>query len=150
MIFTFLNMFCITIVTVGTKMLMVFTHLFSDFPGFLIVLLTYWNLMNLSFLIYLSLETDLCFSRYQEIYNITKILQMDYINTSHPNFIGGHKAVQTASQQITSSKVPLPIARQKVIILCINIFVVIIVFSYFLVQSQLIFHLLLLPILSFG
>ncbi|KAJ4716763.1 Dynamin-related 3A-like protein [Melia azedarach] len=40
-------------------------------------------------------------------------MEMDYINTSHPNFIGGHKAVQTASQQITSSKVPLPIARQK-------------------------------------
>ncbi|KAH9657483.1 Dynamin-related protein 3A [Citrus sinensis] len=39
--------------------------------------------------------------------------EMDYINTSHPNFIGGSKAVEIALQQIKSSKVPLPITRHK-------------------------------------
>lgn len=42
------------------------------------------------------------------------LLQMDYINTSHPNFIGGSKAVELALQQAKSSRaVPLPV-RQKV------------------------------------
>ncbi|TXG54047.1 hypothetical protein EZV62_019303 [Acer yangbiense] len=41
-------------------------------------------------------------------------MEMDYINTSHPNFIGGSKAVEVALQQIKSSKVTLPIARPKV------------------------------------
>ncbi|KAI9176419.1 hypothetical protein LWI28_002546 [Acer negundo] len=40
-------------------------------------------------------------------------MEMDYINTSHPNFIGGSKAVEVALQQIKSSKVTLPIARPK-------------------------------------
>ncbi|GAY67599.1 hypothetical protein CUMW_257820 [Citrus unshiu] len=40
-------------------------------------------------------------------------MEMDYINTSHPNFIGGSKAVEIALQQIKSSKVPLPITRHK-------------------------------------
>uniref|UniRef100_A0A2P2MPP3 Uncharacterized protein MANES_07G041100 n=1 Tax=Rhizophora mucronata TaxID=61149 RepID=A0A2P2MPP3_RHIMU len=40
-------------------------------------------------------------------------MEMDYINTSHPNFIGGSKAVETALQQVKSSRVPLPISRQK-------------------------------------
>ncbi|KAH9697011.1 Dynamin-related protein 3A [Citrus sinensis] len=31
-------------------------------------------------------------------------MEMDYINTSHPNFIGGSKAVEIALQQIKSSK----------------------------------------------
>lgn len=41
---------------------------------------------------------------------------MDYINTSHPNFIGGSKAVEIAKQQLKSSKVTLPVSRQKVYI----------------------------------
>lgn len=40
-------------------------------------------------------------------------MEMDYINTSHPNFIGGSKAVEIALQQIKSSKVPLPVTRHK-------------------------------------
>ncbi|PON71815.1 Dynamin superfamily [Parasponia andersonii] len=40
-------------------------------------------------------------------------MEMDYINTSHPNFIGGSKAVEAALQQVKSSRVTLPIARQK-------------------------------------
>ncbi|KAG9157414.1 hypothetical protein Leryth_010249 [Lithospermum erythrorhizon] len=31
-------------------------------------------------------------------------MEMDYINTSHPNFIGGSRAVETALQQVNSSK----------------------------------------------
>ncbi|KAF3435890.1 hypothetical protein FNV43_RR22982 [Rhamnella rubrinervis] len=31
-------------------------------------------------------------------------MEMDYINTSHPNFIGGSKAVEIAAQQIKSSR----------------------------------------------
>lgn len=40
-------------------------------------------------------------------------MEMDYINTSHPNFVGGSKAVEIALQQVKSSRVPLPISRQK-------------------------------------
>ncbi|XVF01482.1 hypothetical protein REPUB_Repub04eG0092900 [Reevesia pubescens] len=40
-------------------------------------------------------------------------MEMDYINTSHPNFIGGSKAVELANQQIKNSRVPLPISRSK-------------------------------------
>ncbi|KAL6347760.1 hypothetical protein AAG906_026289 [Vitis piasezkii] len=40
-------------------------------------------------------------------------MEMDYINTSHPNFIGGSKAVEMALQQIKSSRLPVPVARQK-------------------------------------
>ncbi|KAJ0009703.1 hypothetical protein Pint_33471 [Pistacia integerrima] len=40
-------------------------------------------------------------------------MEMDYINTSHPNFIGGSKAVEVALQQIKSTKIPLPIGRPK-------------------------------------
>ncbi|KAJ8768962.1 hypothetical protein K2173_023957 [Erythroxylum novogranatense] len=40
-------------------------------------------------------------------------MEMDYINTSHPNFIGGSKAVEVAIQQVKSFRVPLPISRQK-------------------------------------
>uniref|UniRef100_A0A2P2MPQ5 Dynamin-related protein 3A-like isoform X1 n=2 Tax=Rhizophora mucronata TaxID=61149 RepID=A0A2P2MPQ5_RHIMU len=40
-------------------------------------------------------------------------MEMDYINTSHPNFIGGSKALETALQQVKSSRLPLPISRQK-------------------------------------
>jgi hypothetical protein len=43
---------------------------------------------------------------------------MDYINTSHPSFIGGSKAVEIAQQQIKSSKVSLAMPRQKVCVLC--------------------------------
>ncbi|XP_061949761.1 dynamin-related protein 3A-like isoform X1 [Populus nigra] len=40
-------------------------------------------------------------------------MEMDYINTSHPNFIGGSKAVEIAQQQIKSSKGSLAMPRQK-------------------------------------
>lgn len=43
---------------------------------------------------------------------------MDYINTSHPNFIGGSKAVETAQQQIKSSRAAAPILRPKVCLYC--------------------------------
>lgn len=39
---------------------------------------------------------------------------MDYINTSHPNFIGGTKAVEVAMQEVKSSRIPHPVARPKV------------------------------------
>ncbi|KAL5714339.1 dynamin GTPase [Ranunculus cassubicifolius] len=35
-------------------------------------------------------------------------MEMDYINTSHPNFIGGSKAVEVALQQVKSSRVSRP------------------------------------------
>ncbi|XP_043712686.1 dynamin-related protein 3A-like isoform X2 [Telopea speciosissima] len=40
-------------------------------------------------------------------------MEMDYINTSHPNFIGGSKAVEIALQQIKSSRVPAALLRAK-------------------------------------
>ncbi|XP_022869681.1 dynamin-related protein 3A-like isoform X1 [Olea europaea var. sylvestris] len=40
-------------------------------------------------------------------------MEMDYINTSHPNFIGGSKAVEMALQQIKSTRVAAVIPRQK-------------------------------------
>ncbi|XVF44879.1 hypothetical protein PTKIN_Ptkin02bG0158800 [Pterospermum kingtungense] len=40
-------------------------------------------------------------------------MEMDYINTSHPNFIGGSKAVELANQQIRNSRVSLPVSRSK-------------------------------------
>ncbi|KAK7363063.1 hypothetical protein VNO77_05192 [Canavalia gladiata] len=40
-------------------------------------------------------------------------MEMDYINTSHPNFIGGSKAVEAAVQQTKSSRVSLPFSRVK-------------------------------------
>ncbi|KAI5313749.1 PREDICTED: dynamin-related [Prunus dulcis] len=40
-------------------------------------------------------------------------MEMDYINTSHANFIGGSKAVENALQQVKSSRIPLPLSRQK-------------------------------------
>ncbi|KAL3843797.1 hypothetical protein ACJIZ3_001200 [Penstemon smallii] len=40
-------------------------------------------------------------------------MEMDYINTSHPNFIGGSKAVEIASQQVRSSRIAAPISRPK-------------------------------------
>ncbi|KAK4784250.1 hypothetical protein SAY86_018618 [Trapa natans] len=40
-------------------------------------------------------------------------MEMDYINTSHPNFIGGSKAVEIAQQQIKVAKMPLPNSKQK-------------------------------------
>jgi len=39
---------------------------------------------------------------------------MDYINTSHPNFIGGTKAVEQAMQTVKSSRIPHPVARPRV------------------------------------
>ncbi|KAL8554558.1 hypothetical protein ACS0TY_002664 [Phlomoides rotata] len=40
-------------------------------------------------------------------------MEMDYINTSHSNFVGGSKAVEVALQQIKSSGIAGPTARQK-------------------------------------
>jgi dynamin 1-like protein len=40
-------------------------------------------------------------------------MEMDYINTSHPNFIGGTKAVEAAMHQVKSSRIPHPVARPK-------------------------------------
>ncbi|CAL1389456.1 unnamed protein product [Linum trigynum] len=39
--------------------------------------------------------------------------EMDYINTSHPNFIGGTKAVEVAAQQLKTSRLSIPASRQK-------------------------------------
>ncbi|KAL4363193.1 hypothetical protein GQ457_04G003490 [Hibiscus cannabinus] len=40
-------------------------------------------------------------------------MEMDYINTSHPNFIGGSKAVELANQQIKNSRVLIPVSKAK-------------------------------------
>ncbi|XP_026449501.1 dynamin-related protein 3A-like isoform X1 [Papaver somniferum] len=40
-------------------------------------------------------------------------MEMDYINTSHPNFIGGSKAVESALQQVKSSRVSATVPRLK-------------------------------------
>ncbi|KAK1430297.1 hypothetical protein QVD17_12939 [Tagetes erecta] len=40
-------------------------------------------------------------------------MEMDYINTSHPNFIGGSKAVELAMQQVKSSRIATTVSRQK-------------------------------------
>ncbi|XP_075110856.1 dynamin-related protein 3A [Nicotiana tabacum] len=40
-------------------------------------------------------------------------MEMDYINTSHPNFVGGSKAVETAMQQVKSNRITAPVPRQK-------------------------------------
>ncbi|KAK4438084.1 Dynamin-related protein 3A [Sesamum alatum] len=40
-------------------------------------------------------------------------MEMDYINTSHPNFLGGSKAVEMALQQVKSSRIAAPISRPK-------------------------------------
>ncbi|CAK9882879.1 unnamed protein product [Sphagnum jensenii] len=42
-------------------------------------------------------------------------MEMDYINTSHPNFVGGNKAVDIALQELRGVKVPMSdIAKTKV------------------------------------
>ncbi|XP_019445590.1 PREDICTED: dynamin-related protein 3A-like isoform X2 [Lupinus angustifolius] len=40
-------------------------------------------------------------------------MEMDYINTCHPNFIGGSKALEVAMQQTNASRVSLPVSRVK-------------------------------------
>ncbi|KAJ7968317.1 Dynamin-related 3A-like protein [Quillaja saponaria] len=40
-------------------------------------------------------------------------MEMDYINTSHPNFIGGSKALEIAVQQSKSSRMPLSVSKPK-------------------------------------
>uniref|UniRef100_A0A7C8YHR1 Uncharacterized protein n=1 Tax=Opuntia streptacantha TaxID=393608 RepID=A0A7C8YHR1_OPUST len=42
-------------------------------------------------------------------------MEMDYINTSHPNFIGGSRALDVAQQQVRSSSV-VPLPRQRDIV----------------------------------
>jgi dynamin 1-like protein len=46
------------------------------------------------------------------------IVQEDYINTSHPNFIGGSKAVEQAQQQVKAAKISAVVVR-KVCICCV-------------------------------
>ncbi|CAL4953011.1 unnamed protein product [Urochloa decumbens] len=45
---------------------------------------------------------------------IAHIIEMeeDYINTSHPNFIGGSKAVEQAQQQVKSAKMSVAVVRK--------------------------------------
>lgn len=40
-------------------------------------------------------------------------MEVDYINTSHPNFIGGNKAVEVASHQVRSNRLASPTSRQR-------------------------------------
>ncbi|KAG0488190.1 hypothetical protein HPP92_007001 [Vanilla planifolia] len=40
-------------------------------------------------------------------------MEMDYINTSHPNFIGGSKAVEVAQQQVKASRLAASVSRTK-------------------------------------
>ncbi|WOK96623.1 dynamin-related protein 3A-like isoform X1 [Canna indica] len=40
-------------------------------------------------------------------------MEMDYINTSHPNFIGGNKAVEVAQQQVKSSRLAASVSKAK-------------------------------------
>ncbi|GMH24138.1 hypothetical protein Nepgr_025981 [Nepenthes gracilis] len=40
-------------------------------------------------------------------------MEMDYINTSHPDFIGGDKSLEIAKQQTRSSRVSLRILRER-------------------------------------
>jgi dynamin 1-like protein len=39
-------------------------------------------------------------------------VQEDYINTSHPSFIGGSKAVEEAQQQVRSAKTSAVVVRK--------------------------------------
>ncbi|XXG49120.1 hypothetical protein AAC387_Pa02g3387 [Persea americana] len=40
-------------------------------------------------------------------------MEMDYINTSHPNFIGGSKAVENALEQVRSSRLSVSLPRPR-------------------------------------
>ncbi|XP_072981531.1 dynamin-related protein 3B-like [Typha angustifolia] len=40
-------------------------------------------------------------------------MEMDYLNTSHPSFIGGSKAVEIAQQQVRSSRLSLSLPKSK-------------------------------------
>nr|DAD40905.1 TPA_asm: hypothetical protein HUJ06_015228 [Nelumbo nucifera] len=40
-------------------------------------------------------------------------MEMDYINTSHPNFVGGSKAVEIALQQVKSARISVTMSRTK-------------------------------------
>ncbi|XP_058069421.1 dynamin-related protein 3A-like isoform X2 [Magnolia sinica] len=40
-------------------------------------------------------------------------MEIDYINTSHPNFVGGSKAVELALQQVKSSRLPVSLPKLK-------------------------------------
>ncbi|KMT09308.1 hypothetical protein BVRB_6g134060 [Beta vulgaris subsp. vulgaris] len=48
----------------------------------------------------------------QSIINHLIEMEMDYINTSHPNFIGGSRALEMAQQQIRSLVI-VPVSRQR-------------------------------------
>lgn len=43
---------------------------------------------------------------------------MDFINTSNPDFIGGRKALEIASEHVTSSRIVTPAAKHQVGALC--------------------------------
>lgn len=47
---------------------------------------------------------------------------MDYINTSHPSFIGGSKAVENAQQQVKSVRLAAAASRIKV---CASIYLLV-------------------------
>lgn len=51
------------------------------------------------------------------------IVQEDYINTSHPNFIGGSKAVEQAQQQVRSAKMSAAVVRKVHTVMCYVYFV---------------------------
>ncbi|KAK8951940.1 Dynamin-related protein 3A [Platanthera zijinensis] len=40
-------------------------------------------------------------------------MEMDYINTSHPSFVGGSKAVEIAQQQVNASRLTASVSRPK-------------------------------------
>lgn len=46
------------------------------------------------------------------------LLQMDYINTSHPGFVGGSKAVELAQQQVKTARMSSTMIKSKVIVSC--------------------------------
>lgn len=56
---------------------------------------------------------------------------MDFINTSNPDFLGGTKAVEIASQQIKSSRIIVPHVKNKVNALCFEF-----PETYLLINSQ--------------
>jgi hypothetical protein len=51
------------------------------------------------------------------------IMQEDYINTSHPNFIGGSKAVEQAQQQVRSARMSTTMVKKVYLLLWHDAFV---------------------------
>ena len=55
---------------------------------------------------------------------------MDFINTSNPDFIGGRKAIEVASEQV-KSRIVGPVAKHKVSALCFEFLI-----KHVLINSQ--------------